>query len=139
VPELAQRDELEPLLREVRTIAVLGISSAPSRAGHFVPAYLHEHGYQIIGVNPNLRGAQLFGRPVVSTLDEIEEPIDLVNVFRRPAALAGHQAELLALAPRAIWLQPGAVHAGVARALSSAGIAVVSGRCIMVDHRRWVG
>jgi len=139
VPELRERAELEALLRAVRTVAVLGISSTPGRAGNFVPAYLYQHGYQVYGVNPNLRGQVLFGRAVVGNLAELDIAVDLVNVFRRPAALPAHVPELVELAPRAVWLQPGARHAAAAQALSAAGIEVVQDRCIKVDHRHLLG
>jgi len=74
---------LREILTTSPTIAVLGIHREPEKAAFYVPEYLHDEGYRIIGVNPLLVGEALFGEPVRATLAELTEPIDLVDVFRR--------------------------------------------------------
>jgi uncharacterized protein len=116
-------------------VAVLGAHHETHRAAFYVPEYLHQQGYDVIGVNPRLAGTDLWGRTVVSSLDEVGD-VDLVDVFRRAALLPGHLDELLALSPAVVWLQLGIRHAAVAAALEEAGIDVVQDRCTLADHRR---
>ena len=127
---------LRTILETSPTVAVLGIHDDVARAAYYVPEYLHEHGYRVLGVNPRLAGRVLFGAAVVGTLAELREPIDLVDVFRRSEWLPEHQADLLAARPRVVWMQLGVRHVAVARALVAAGIEVVQDRCTMADHRR---
>ena len=128
--------DLAQLLTHSPTVAVLGIHHDPARPANYVPAYLYEHGYRILGVNPALVGRELFGVPVVATLAELTEPIDLVDVFRRPDALPAHLDELRACAAPAIWFQLGIRHDDVAAALVAAGKQVVQDRCTLAEHRR---
>jgi predicted CoA-binding protein len=118
------------------TVAVLGMSDDPSRAGYYVAEYLNDMGYRVLGVNPNLVGREQFGNRVVATLAEIAEPIDMIDVFRRPELLPEHQAELIAARPKVVWFQLGIRNDAVARALEAAGIEVVQDRCTMADHQR---
>ena len=128
--------ELAQILMRSPTIAVLGIHHDPARPANYVPAYLHEHGYRILGVNPALVGRALFGVPVVATLADLTEPIDLVDVFRRPDALPAHLEELCACPAPVVWFQLGIRHDEVAAALVAAGKQVVQDRCTLAEHRR---
>ena len=128
---------LRRILSTSPTIAVLGIHHDAARPASYVPAYLHQHGYRIIGVNPALVGTELFGEPVRASLADLDEPIDLVDVFRRPDALPAHQAELAASSAPVIWFQLGIRHDAVAAALAAAGKTVVQDRCTLADHRRF--
>jgi predicted CoA-binding protein len=132
---------LRRILREARTIAVLGAKADPSAPAHFVPAYLRDQGYRILPVNPTLAGRRLFGEPVAARLADLAEPVDVVEVFRRPEYLPGHAEEVLALAarPAVVWFQLGIRHDGAAERLARAGIRVVQSRCMMPDHRRLLG
>jgi hypothetical protein len=120
------------------TIAVLGIHRAPDKPAFYVPEYLHDEGYRVIGVNPTFAGETLFGERVRTTLAEIAEPIDLVDVFRRPELLPGHVDDILAMSPRprVVWFQLGIRNDAVAKLLEAAGITVVQDRCTLADHRR---
>lgn len=129
-------DRKSEILSTCPTVAVLGIHDDPARPANYVPAYLHEQGYRILGVNPALAGRTLFGQPVVATLAELHEPIDMVDVFRRSELVAGHQAELLACKPRVVWMQLGVRNEVVAAALEAAGIEVVQDACTLAEHRR---
>ncbi|MEZ4400175.1 MAG: CoA-binding protein [Kofleriaceae bacterium] len=128
--------DLAAILAASPTVAVLGIHDDPARPAHYVPAYLHAQGYRILGVNPGLAGRVLFGAPVVASLAELTEPYQLVDVFRRPAALPDHLAELAACPAPVVWLQEGIRHAEVAAALRGAGKVVVEDRCTLAEHRR---
>lgn len=139
---LLQDDEsLAKLLREAKTIAVLGAKADPSAPAFYVPAYLHARGYRILPVNPKLAGQRLFGIPAVPTLADLAELPDVIEVFRRPQFLPDHAGEILALPdrPAAVWFQLGIRHDGAAERLARAGIRVVQDRCMMPEHRRLLG
>jgi len=130
------------LLREILssspTVAVLGIHTAPEKAAFYVPEYLHDEGYRVIGVNPTIAGQQLFGEAVRGTLAEIGEPIDLVDVFRRAELIPAHVEDILAMhpRPRVVWFQLGIRNDDVAKILEAAGITVIQNRCTLADHQR---
>jgi uncharacterized protein len=129
-------DDLRRILTTSPTVAVLGIHDETVRAAYYVPAYLHDHGYRILGVNPGLAGRTMFGAPVVATTAELGEPIDVLDVFRNSANLRGHLEEMIALAPRIVWFQLGVRDDRVAAALQARGIEVVQDRCMLAEHRR---
>jgi predicted CoA-binding protein len=132
---------LTAILRDARTVAVVGAKADPGAPAHYVPAYLRRHGYRLLAVNPTLAGRTLFDEPVVATVADLPAPVDVVEIFRRPVFLPGHAAEILALPwrPSAVWFQLGIRHDGAARALAEAGIRVVQDRCMMPEHRRLLG
>ncbi len=134
-------DGLRAILREARTIAVLGAKRGQGEPSHYVPRYLESRGARIFPVNPSLAGEPLFGTTVVSALADLPGPVDVIEVFRRPGHLLGHAAEILALPwrPRAVWFQLGIRHDGAAETLARAGIRVVQDRCMMPEHRRLFG
>lgn len=132
---LAQR-----LVKTVRRVAVLGIKTE-AQAGqpaYDVPAYLQRAGIEVVPVPVYYpETTTILGQPVFRALAEVPGPLDLVVVFRRPADVAAHVADLLAKHPAAVWLQLGIRDDASAATLRAAGIEVVQDRCIMVDHRRW--
>ncbi len=134
---LQRLSEVRPILAAARVIAVLGAHSDLGRPAGYVPAYLYAQGYRVLPVNPRLVGERLFGEPVRRALSEIEEPIDIVDIFRRSEDLPAHLPELLGLAPlpRVVWLQQGIVNDTFAAALVAVGITVVQSRCTLADHR----
>lgn len=129
---------LREILTTSPTIAVLGIHHEPEKAAFYVPEYLHEEGYRIIGVNPQFAGQELFGVPVKTTLAEIDEPVDLVDVFRRAELIPDHVEDILAMSPRpkVVWFQLGIKNDDVAHILEAAGITVVQNHCTLADHQR---
>jgi uncharacterized protein len=129
---------LTRILREARTVAVLGAKAQRVQPAHYVPAYLVGQGYHVFPVNPTLVGQQIFGEPVVPTLADLASPVDVVEVFRRPEYLPGHATEILALSwrPAVVWFQLGIRHDGAAARLARAGLRVVQDRCMMPEHRR---
>jgi uncharacterized protein len=132
---------LTRILRETRTIAVLGAKASPSEPAHYVPAYLHARGYKIFPVNPTLIGRVVFGEPVVGALADLSLPVDVIEVFRRPEYLVGHAREILALTwrPHVVWFQLGIRNDDAALALAREGIRIVQDRCMMPEHRRLLG
>lgn len=129
---------IREILSSSPTIAVLGIHHEPEKAAFYVPEYLHDEGYRIIGVNPMFTEQTLFGEKVLSTLAEIKEPVDLVDVFRKPEQIPDHVEDILAMKPRpkVVWFQLGIKNDDAAKILEAAGITVVQNRCTLADHQR---
>ncbi|MFZ9888970.1 MAG: CoA-binding protein [Myxococcota bacterium] len=134
------QERLRRILTTCRTIAVLGASGKAGRPANYVPTYLVEQGYCVLPVNPLFAGQLLFGVEVRSTLFELRQPVDLVDVFRRSDVLPEHIEEILAMRPlpKVVWLQSGIRHEGFARSLQRHGIEVVEDRCTLAEHRRLV-
>jgi predicted CoA-binding protein len=134
-------DGLRTILREAKSVAVVGAKAGAHEPSHFVPAYLAARGYHIFPVNPKRAGQSLHGETVVGTVGDLTQPVDVIEVFRRPEHLPGHAREILALGwrPGAVWFQLGICHDGAAEILARAGIKVVQDRCMMPEHRRLVG
>lgn len=133
---------MEPSLRDILqscpTVVVLGIHDEPSRPASYVPTYLHEQGYRILGVNPVLAaaGTSLYGEPVRARLADVPGAYDLVDVFRRAELLPDHEEELAACPARVIWFQLGIINDEVAERLRARGKIVVQNRCTLAEHRR---
>ena len=138
MPERTHTDDIRAILRRARTVAVLGASSRTHRAGHYVPRYLHDQGYAVYAVNPEIEGAMLFGHPAVARLTDVHVAVDVVDVFRRPEYLPDHLPEILAMdpLPEVVWLQQGIRNDAFAATLADAGIHVVQDRCMLADHQR---
>jgi len=137
--ELVDENVVRELLRDARTIAILGAHHDTWKPAFYVPDYLLEQGYEIIPVNPRFAGQEFWGQPVRALLSEIEVAVDIVDVFRRSDALMAHLDEILAMSPRprAVWLQLGIRNDAFRDELVAAGIDVVQDRCTLADHRRW--
>lgn len=130
---------IEAVLRDTRTIAVLGIKpeSHADQAAHYVPAAMLEDGYEIIPVPvyyPEV--TEILGRPVFRRLADVGRPIDMVNVFRRPNDIPPHVDDILAVKPKSVWFQLGIRNDAAAEQLARAGIKVVQDRCLMVEAGR---
>ena len=130
-------DEARDVLQAAKTIAVVGVSAAPEKPAHYVPEYMHQQGYRIIPVNASMAGQTAFGEPVRSSLAEIREPVDVVDMFRRAEHLEGHLEDILAMNPRPklVWLQLGIRNDDFTKKLLETGIEVVQDRCLLADHR----
>jgi uncharacterized protein len=132
-------DELRQLLLDTKVIAVVGLSANPDRASNQVAWYLHHQGYRLFGVNPRCPEPEVFGVPMVASLDQVPEPIDVVDVFRRPEHTPGVARDAVAAGAGALWLQLG-IRSDEARAIAEeAGLAYVEDRCLKVDHARLLG
>jgi predicted CoA-binding protein len=135
--EIEEIADVRRLLEQARTIAVLGAHEDPARPAHYVPMYMARQGYRLVPVNAAFAGQTIWGEPVVATLAEIDTPVDLINVFRRPDQIPAHLDDILAMQPlpRAVWFQSGIRNDEAAEKLIAAGIEVVQDRCIKTDHR----
>ncbi len=130
------RDEdLADILRRARTVAMVGASTNPIRPSSFVFKYLTRKGYHVIPVNPMAAGQEILGVPVVGDLRDIDEPIDVVDVFRRADAVPGIVDTAIEVGAKVVWLQLGIRDDAFADRLRQAGIKVVQDRCLMVEHR----
>jgi len=130
-------DEIGQLLKRTKTIAVVGLSDSPLRPSYGVSAYMQGQGYRIIPVNPSIKGA--LGEKAVSSLSEIKEKIDVVDVFRRPEFVPEVVDEAIRLKIPAIWLQEDVIHEEAAEKARKAGIFVVMDKCILKEHRARFG
>ncbi|MFB6164625.1 MAG: CoA-binding protein [Haloarculaceae archaeon] len=127
-------DELRDVL-ELDTIAVVGCSATPGKEAHQIPKYMREHGYEIVPVNPYAE--EIFGREPYDSLADVEEAIDIVDVFRPSDEVAGIvDAALDRDDVQVIWTQLGIVDDEAAARAEDAGLRVVQDRCLKVEHQR---
>jgi predicted CoA-binding protein len=127
------RDPLT-ILRESRTIAMVGASPNPVRESHGVMRYLLAEGYRVIPVRPDCD--EVLGIPCVPRLDQIDEPIDMVDVFRRPEFCAAHAQEAVNAGARSLWLQLGIRSQAARRIATEAGLDYVEDACTAALHAR---
>jgi hypothetical protein len=127
-------DGLRAVLRGVRNIAVVGLSSKPERHSYNVAEYLKQVGYQIVPVNPN--ETEVLGERAYSSLREVPEPIDLVDVFRRPEYTPDVARDAVQVGAKVLWLQLGIVNEEARRIAEEAGLSVIMGACLMIEHDR---
>lgn len=123
---------IRTLLQSVHTIAVVGLSPNPRRPSHGVARALQQFGYKVIPIRPAVR--EVLGERAYPTLSAVDEPFDLVDVFRSPEHVAELVDECIGLRVKAIWLQDGVVDEAAAKRAVDAGIAVVMDRCIYRDY-----
>jgi predicted CoA-binding protein len=132
-PKATNEDEIGKLLKESKTIAVVGLSDSPLRPSYGVSAYMQGHGYKIIPVNPAIKG--VLGEKAVATLADVKGKIDIVDVFRRSEFVAEIVDEAIRLKVPAIWLQEGVIDDQAADKARKSGIQVVMDKCILKEHR----
>eukprot|EP00200_Dunaliella_tertiolecta_P000272 CAMPEP_0202362726 /NCGR_PEP_ID=MMETSP1126-20121109/14800_1 /ASSEMBLY_ACC=CAM_ASM_000457 /TAXON_ID=3047 /ORGANISM="Dunaliella tertiolecta, Strain CCMP1320" /LENGTH=151 /DNA_ID=CAMNT_0048956989 /DNA_START=114 /DNA_END=572 /DNA_ORIENTATION=+ len=126
------------IARKAKTVAVLGIKTEQkaNQPAFYVPAYLASQGKNVIPIPvyfPDVK--EILGRPVKRRVSEVEEPIDILNIFRKPSDLMGHLDDILSAPhrPACVWLQTGITHPQFEACMADAGISVVADRCLMVD------
>lgn len=140
-PELRPRYQNTRLIRDVlgsaRTIAMVGLSSNRQKASHFVATYLRYEGYRIIPVNPTADA--ILGEKAYPDLTSIPEPVDLVDVFRPPAACPAIAEEAVAIGAKTLWLQLRVISLEAAAIAGDGGLDVVMDRCIKMEHGRYNG
>jgi len=128
---------IERLVREARTVAVVGLSPDPGRPSHGVARYLRRSGLRILPVNPNLTTWE--GLPAYASLADVPEPVDIVDVFRRPEHVPAIARDAVAVGAGALWLQLGVLSPEGASLAAEGGLDVVMDRCLAVEHREVVG
>ena len=133
---LTRDEDIYELLANARTIAMVGASDRPDRASHGVMQFLQSRGYRVIPVNPQITGQHLHGEFVWRELSQIGEPIDIVDIFRRPMAAGEAVDEAIAIGAKAVWMQIGVINEEAAKRAEAAGLKVVMDRCPKIEIPR---
>ena len=140
---VAMNDVAFHILRETKTIAVVGLSPKPERPSHEVACYLQAQGYRIVPVNPGMHGKLLLGEMCFASLREAASAlapkgvqIDLVDCFRQSEEIAAIAEDAVAIGARFLWMQIGITNPDAARRAEAAGLLVVQDRCTKTEHRR---
>ena len=137
--------QLRNILRDHRTIAVVGLSAEWHRPSYFAAKYMQSHGYRIVPVNPRYAGSQILGETVYADLAQIPLPVDMVDVFRRTEDALPIAQQAIAIGARCLWQQIGVVNQQADRLAREAGMDSVLDRCVKIEHARifgglnWVG
>jgi predicted CoA-binding protein len=135
--EIGERGDADPItkiLRESKTIAVVGLSSNPMRPSFGVTEYMQGEGYRIIPVNPN--ETDVLGEKSYARLEEVPEKIDIVNIFRRAEDVPPVVESAIRIGAKAVWMQQGIENEAAADKARAAGLVVIEDACILVEHRR---
>ncbi len=130
-----QLKHIQKILNSTKTIAVVGMSNKPERAGYYVPAYLQEQGYRTIPVNPFLH-APVLGETAYASLNEVPDPVDLVLIFQRSENVPPFVDQAIEMGAKAVWMQLGIEHQEAAEKARAAGLDVVMDACMLVEHRQ---
>ena len=133
----SKTDPITDLLKRSKTIAVVGLSDNPLRPSHGVSAYMQSQGYRIIPVNPEI--ASSLGEKSYASLLEVQEKIDIVDIFRRPEFVEEVVDQAIRLKVPAVWMQEEVIHERAAEKARQAGVFVVMDRCILKEHRARLG
>jgi predicted CoA-binding protein len=128
---------LRRILREGRTVAIVGLSADWHRPSHFAGKYLQQHGYRIVPVNP--RYDSILGERSYAALEEIPHPVDMVDVFRRTADVLPFAQGAIAIGARCLWQQIGVVNREADALARAAGLDSVMNRCVKIEHARLFG
>jgi uncharacterized protein len=128
---------IQRVLFDAKTIAIVGLSSNPLRASYFVGFYLQRHGYRVIPVNP--RESEVLGERSFASLLDVPVPVDIVDVFRAPAAVPAIARDAVAIGAKCLWCQFTVISEEAARIAEEGGVTVVMDRCLKVEHARYAG
>ncbi len=133
--------DLRDVLKRAKRVAVVGVSMNPVRASYFVARYLGLRNYDVVPVNPRHAGEELFGATIKGSLRDIEEPVDMVDIFRRSEAVPEIVDEALEVFPnlQTIWMQIGVQHAEAAAKAEARGVTVIQNRCPKIEYQRLFG
>ena len=126
---LTSDEELTALLKETSTIAMIGASTNPERASNHVMEFLLKKGFTVIPVNPGNVGEDIHGVAVVGALSDIDEPIDIVDIFRNSEAAGEAVDQAIAVGAKAVWMQLGVINSAAAARAEDAGLKVIMDKC----------
>jgi hypothetical protein len=127
-------DALTDILEKYKTLAVVGLSSKPSRPSYGVASYMQIHGYRIIPVNPH--EASVLGEKAYTSLEAVPEATEVVVVFRRPEFVPEVVESAIRKGAKVIWMQEGVIHEEAAQRAREAGLTVIQDRCILKEHAK---
>ena len=133
---LTSDGDIRALLEQVRTIALVGASDRPGRPSNEVMATLQRHGYRVIPINPQIAGEHIHGEFVFGALDQLGDPIDLVDIFGKSADAGEAVDQAIAIGAKAVWMQLGVIDEAAAARAEAAGLKVVMDRCPAIELRR---
>ena len=125
------------ILETYKRIAMVGLSANPFRPSHFAAIYMLAHGYDVTPVNP--RETEILGRRSYASLRDVPGPIEIVDIFREPAAVPDIVEDAIARVAKVIWMQLGVINAKAAARAREAGLEVVMDRCVKIEHARFFG
>ena len=125
------------ILQTYKRIAMVGLSANPFRPSHFAALYLIAEGYDVTPVNP--REKQILGRKSYASLREVPGPVEVVDIFREPAAAPDLVEDAIAIGAKVVWMQLGVIHEAAAERARAAGLEVVMDRCMKIEHARFFG
>ncbi|MDH5556150.1 MAG: CoA-binding protein [Alphaproteobacteria bacterium] len=131
--------DIRKILHEVKTIAMVGASPNWNRPSFFAMKYLQQKGYRVIPVNPVAEGQIILGEPVVKSLADIKDKVDMVDVFRKAEECVGYAQEAVRIGAKVLWLQLGVRNDEAARIAEEAGLKVVMNRCPKIEYARLSG
>ena len=132
--EINSSETIKKILEDCRTIAVVGLSSSSSRPSYGVASYMRRRDYKVIAVNPN--ETEVFGEKAYSSLADVPDKIDLVDIFRRSSEAGTAVDQAIEVGARAVWLQEGVIDQAAAQRAADAGLLVVMDRCWLKEHAR---
>lgn len=130
---------IRDILSRYRTIAMVGASPTTSRPSYFAMKYLKEKGFRVIPVNPGQAGKELLGERIVASLADIQEPVDIVDIFRSSDAALGVTHDAIKIGAKVVWMQLGVRNDEAARLAEEAGLQVVMNRCPKIEYGRLSG
>ena len=133
---LTRDGDISTLLKDAKTIALVGASDNPGRASFGVMKFLQDQGYRVIPVNPRITGEHVHGEFVWRELAQIGDPIDIVDIFRNSEDAAGVVDEAIAAGAKAVWMQLGVINEAAAAKAEAAGLKVVMDRCPKIEFAR---
>ena len=133
---LTSPEDIADLLRNARTIAMVGASDRPDRPSNGVMRFLQDQGYRVIPVNPNITGEHVHGEYVWRELSQIGEPIDIVDIFRRSEAVGPIVDQAIEIGAKAVWMQLGVIDEAAAARAENAGLKVVMDHCPKIEFAR---
>jgi predicted CoA-binding protein len=130
---------LRKILRESKTIAMVGLSANWNRPSYFAAKYLLDRGYRVFPVNPSAAGQEILGQKVYASLDELPEKADMVDIFRNSEAAGPITDDAIRHGAKVVWMQLGVVNQPAADRAEAAGLKVVMNRCPKIEHSRLTG
>jgi len=130
---------LRRILRDCRTIAVVGLSADWNRPSNFAAKYLQQRGYRIVPVNPRYAGGEVLGEPCVASLKEIDGAVDMVDVFRRSEDVLPIARDAITIGAKCLWQQIGVMNREADELARAAGLQAVMNRCVKIEHARLFG
>ncbi|MEY3035845.1 MAG: CoA-binding protein [Burkholderiaceae bacterium] len=134
---MSSAHDIQRILQRCRTLAVVGLSAEAHRPSYFAAKYMLEHGYRIVPVNPKY--PSILGQRCFPSLEAIDHPVDMVDVFRRPQDTPAIAEQAVAIGAKVLWLQLGVINEQARAIAAAGGLEVVQDRCVKIEHARFFG